>query len=403
MFGKSRTSLQTGIILAIFSLAMGILACSTINPTPVIIVRTLTPTRPLPTATTTPPQLVDTTTPSPLAKATIIVRTSFLRSGPGQNYRSNGAAKAGDIFPVFGKDPTGEWYQVNWREPTWIAAALVKLDIDPALLPTVNPETGLPAGQPLETRSLLGPSVTATLTPLDTSTPVPSDTPQPSSTATNTPTPTPTSTPTPVVADGKLEAFNFSIYKSSNGSLIVFGEVGNRGDIPIKNLRITISIFDAGNNLLDTESNFVSTPWGHNLWSDGVLYGSQTAPFEVIFDNPGSWVNYTAKLEYEVAGPSDMASHYNNLVVKNDTGRIIQDFLYNYQVTGEVENTGAFPSGNVWLVATLYDKNGSIIGIEEGATDLSQLDPGQSAPFKIKIAAHGDVAYYRLLLDAITQ
>lgn len=427
MFGKSRTASQTGIILALLSLLMGMLACTMAAPTPVILVKTFTPTLPLPSSTTTPTEPAASPTPTSLAKATIIVKTCFLRSGPGKTFRSNGAAKAGDIFPVFGKDPTGDWYQINWENPTWIAAELVKLDVDPALVPTVTLETGLAGSPPMETLQILEPSSTTTLLPTGTSTAKPSETAQPSSTATFTPQPintiSPTPgvtiqpsatlttppiqnyTPTPVVTNGKIEVSNISIYQSSDVGLgmVVYGEVSNRDVTPIKNARVTISIYGADNNLLETESRYIYTPWGQNLWSNGLLYSNQKAPFELIFNNSGLLENYKAEIEYETAGPGDTAIHYNNLAVKNDSGTAIQDFLYNYQITGEVENTGNSSCGNVWLVATLYDKNGLIVGVEEGATDLSQLSPGQSAPFNIKIATHGDVASYRLLVDAISQ
>ncbi|MCD6290177.1 MAG: SH3 domain-containing protein, partial [Anaerolineae bacterium] len=103
------------------------------SPTPVIKLRpTFTPTptpKPEPTDTPTPipptPTPSPTNTPTPLPPAAIPTTNMNVRKGPGTNYPIIGAARAGQVYLITGKNPRGDWWQIDYRgRAGWLYAPL---------------------------------------------------------------------------------------------------------------------------------------------------------------------------------------------------------------------------------------------------------------------------------------
>jgi hypothetical protein len=93
-----------------------------------------------------------------------------------------------------------------------------------------------------------------------------------------------------------------------------------------------------------------------------MLYPSEQAPFKIFFDDPGNWITYKAAFEYKEAEEREYSDHCTDLTVIIDIGRSIDDFLFNYQVTGEIENNGNSLCGPIWIIATINDENGKVVG-----------------------------------------
>jgi len=376
-------------MLFLVSLILASIACES-ESSPTRIVQGFTPSPPtIPTDTTTDitaplqetytptPQPTETTTPLSYGNATVIAANCNLRSGPGKNYAVVGNAKQGDVFPVFGKDETGEWIQVDWEKQVWISASLLKLDIEKSNLPVIVASSPSVTSTQALVQEVTQPVGTPTLAPIGTS------------------------TVTPIVSNGFIEVFNISTY-NSDGDLIIYGEVRNIGDKPVKHAEVSITLYDVNGNLLDTDSATVSAPLEFSAWYFGILYPSEQAPFRIIFDNPGNWKEIRTSIEYEEATESDYSDQYKDLRVIHDTGRAINEWLFNYKVSGEIENIGDITCGPVRIVVTLYNNKGQIVGMEEtGMTDVERLNPGETAPFTVEVYARGPVAYYRIIVAAI--
>ena len=327
-----------------------------------------------------------TSTPSPAGIATINVSRVNLRIGPGTNYAIAGKAESGDIFPIYGKISNGDWLWIDWSQPVWVATELVEIGVDMSIIPVVKDN----AGTTVTADILNSPTPEIVVTePISTSEAIG------------------TTTPTPVAVKARVEVVNLTSYQSTSGfvDLIFMGEVLNLRNEPLKKIDVTIELLDANGNLLDFESGRVKTPWGFNLWNTGVLYPSLKAPYRVSFDDPGSWTEFNVSIDYSLADRKDIENHHREVEVINDTGRPIDDILYNYQITGEVKNTGFVHCYNTWIVATLFDNDGNVIGINETVTDIDtdndKLVPGETVPFKIEMYARGEVAYYELIFFAI--
>lgn len=60
------------------------------------------------------------------------------------------------------------------------------------------------------------------------------------------------------------------------------------------------------------------------------------------------------------------------------------------EVVGEIKNAGTSPMRFVEAIVTFY-KDGKIVNVSSGFTMVSELAPGQSAPFKVMTTLKGDL------------
>ncbi len=112
------------------------------------------------------PQEPATATPTPEPVAIVDIELMNVRGGPGTNYRVIGTASRGSRFRVIGKNPAGDWWEVDFNgQRGWLFGELVTTQN----VANVPVETNIPTPPP-------------TPTPLP---PTPTPTPAP-------PTPTPT-------------------------------------------------------------------------------------------------------------------------------------------------------------------------------------------------------------------
>ncbi len=110
-----------------------------------------------PTAT---PTTAPTATPAPTNPQVTLTQVVNIRGGPGTNYNVVGSGNAGQTFPVTGKNPAGDWWQITFNgQPAWIYAPLVTpqntgavavaANIPPApTLPPPPPATNTPVPPP---------------------------------------------------------------------------------------------------------------------------------------------------------------------------------------------------------------------------------------------------------------
>ncbi|MCB8941598.1 MAG: hypothetical protein H6655_24540 [Ardenticatenaceae bacterium] len=212
-----------------------------------------------------------------------------------------------------------------------------------------------------------------------------------------TDTPQPTETPTPKL---QVELVSATDYQS-DGNLVIYGEVFNSGDLPAKEPDVRVTLYDEAGSVLVTESSFVDLPLALSLWFTGVLYPGEKAPFTILVNDPGEWTSYDIDLVYEEANRRDFEEHCREFLVSNDSGRAIDDLLYNYRVSGEIKNTGEKECGPVRFSVTLYDVQGNVVGVNTYMSDVDPFAPQEEYPFSVEIFARGDVDSYAILTRAI--
>lgn len=103
---------------------------ATPSPIPTLAKKTVTIVQPTSTATITATGAISGTSAT-------VLRDANLRAGPGTSYAIAGAAKAGQIVTIVGKNSDASWYHLASGQ--WIAAFLVKVKeaFSPASAPSV--------------------------------------------------------------------------------------------------------------------------------------------------------------------------------------------------------------------------------------------------------------------------
>jgi hypothetical protein len=110
-----------------------------------------TPTPAKPTATPQPPA---TTAPPPTAPPPTAEKAQLspnsgtvnVRSGPGTNYARIGEASQGQTFEITGKNPGGDWWQINFNgQPAWVFGGMVTAN---AAAGNVQVAQNIPAAPP---------------------------------------------------------------------------------------------------------------------------------------------------------------------------------------------------------------------------------------------------------------
>lgn len=129
------------------------------------------------------PTVAPTNTPAPANPQVTLTQIVNVRGGPGTNYNVLGAGNPGQVFPVTGKSPAGDWWQINFNgQSGWVFGQLVT---------------------PLNTESV---AVAANIPPAPTAPPPPP--------ATNTPVPQPTQPPAaaqPTAAPAPSTNYRFNV------------------------------------------------------------------------------------------------------------------------------------------------------------------------------------------------
>ena len=98
------------------------------TPTPAAIQPTQPPAAEQPTDTPPPPPPTDTPAPQ-VAKAVVTAPQANLRKGPGTTHPKAGVVKQGDEFVVLGKNPAGDWLEIQVNgQPAWIFSNLVRVE-----------------------------------------------------------------------------------------------------------------------------------------------------------------------------------------------------------------------------------------------------------------------------------
>lgn len=191
----------------------------------------------------------------------------------------------------------------------------------------------------------------------------------------------PTAVPTPTPVALKIEGLAF--YRTPVDTLWCLGEVVNVSGHPAEEVQVQVSLHDEQGRLLASGRAFSELH---------ILAGEGRAPFAILFTAPPS--NFAQYQTLVVGGvPSThLGPRYPDLAITDHWGGWLDE--NNYQVRGEVHNTGQFEAEQVALVVTLYDPQGHVVAARtvEIAADL--FLPGAVAPFEVTLAPLGEVARY---------
>jgi LysM repeat protein len=191
----------------------------------------------------------------------------------------------------------------------------------------------------------------------------------------------PTAIPTPTPVALRIEGLAF--HRTPVDSLWVLGEVINLSGRPAEEIQVHISLHDEQGQLLASGGAFTQLD---------ILAAGGRSPFAVLFNAPpSSFAQYQTRILNGVPH-THLGPRYPDLVVMKDHGEWLDE--HNYQVRGEVHNSGDADAEQVAVVITLYDEQDRVVGARTVGIPAEVFLTGAMAPFEVTLAPMGPVARY---------
>lgn len=191
----------------------------------------------------------------------------------------------------------------------------------------------------------------------------------------------PTVVPTPTPVALKIQGLAF--YRTPVDSLWCLGEVLNVSGQPAEEVQVRISLHDEQGRLLAAGQAFTQLD---------ILAAGSRAPFAVLFSAPPtSFAQYQTQILGGVLS-THLGPRYPDLEVMRDQGQPLDQ--ENYQVQGEVHNTGQADAERVAVVVTLYDEQDRVVAARAVDIAVEMFLAGAQAPFDVILTPLGQPARY---------
>jgi LysM repeat protein len=191
----------------------------------------------------------------------------------------------------------------------------------------------------------------------------------------------PTAVPTPTPVALRIQGLAF--HRTPVDSLWCLGEVVNLSGRPAEEVQVRVSLHDEQGRLLTSGAAFTQL--------DIVAAGGR-APFAILFAAPPtSFAQYQTQVVGGVPN-THLGPRYPDLEVVEGWGDWLDD--NNYEVRGEVHNTGQADAEQVAIVVTLYDAEDHLVGARTEGIPAEVFLAGAKAPFALTLTPFGPVARY---------
>jgi LysM repeat protein len=191
--------------------------------------------------------------------------------------------------------------------------------------------------------------------------------------------PTVVPTPTPVA----IQIQGLAFHRTPVESLWCMGEVVNLSGRPAEEVQVRVSLHDEQGQLLTSGAAFIQLD---------ILAAGGRSPFAILFSAPPtSFAQYQTQVLSGVPH-THLGPRYPDLEVVEDWGGWLDDD--NYQVRGQVHNSGEADAERVAIVVTLYDEEDHVVGARTVSIPAEVFLAGAMAPFEVTLTPLGPVDRY---------
>ena len=157
----------------------------------------------------------------------------------------------------------------------------------------------------------------------------------------------------------------------------------NLSSRPAEEVQVRVTLHDAQGQLLASGAAFTQLD---------ILAAHGRSPFGILFAAPpANFVQYQTQVLSGVHS-THLGPRYPNLAVTEKWGGRLDE--NNYQVRGQVGNTGQAEAKKVAIVVTLYDEQSHVVGARAVGILADVFLPGAIAPFDVTLTPLGPVARY---------
>jgi LysM repeat protein len=180
---------------------------------------------------------------------------------------------------------------------------------------------------------------------------------------------TPTPTPMPVHVSSQANV------RTTAGDAVVLGQVVNESPSGVEEVTIQIELLDDKGAVVHTVTTIAMAD---------VIPREGQAPFAMVITGAPPYEDVAARVIRALPEVPARLVH-QDLVVAEATGRAAFDRTF--VISGKVRNMGAEPALDVYVVVTLYGREGAVIGAARQA--LGALDPGSRTVFQVNLVPIG--------------
>jgi hypothetical protein len=194
----------------------------------------------------------------------------------------------------------------------------------------------------------------------------------------------------PVAAAASAVVQNDSMWIDSLGLLHVVGEVKNTGDVWLRFVKITGTLRDATNGIVDVVLTYTLLHY---------VPPNEAAPFDMIeVDTAKSArvASYSLAVEFQETTPIAQ-----QLVILNTADS--KDSLGWLEIVGEVQNNAPGPSAYTQVTGTFYDTTGKTVYVGMTYTSPSEIPSGGKNSFKLIVTGDersSKVATYKITAES---
>jgi LysM repeat protein len=177
-----------------------------------------------------------------------------------------------------------------------------------------------------------------------------------------------------------IEISGPSTYSSVGGGVWVLGEVQNTGGHAVELIQVEVTLLDQDEVILAEETVWV-TPL--------TLQAGGKAPFGLLFPSFDG-AKTVVRTSIAAGRPvHELGSRYLDLAVSGAEVTIGRNPI---EVEGQLDNVGGQTAGQISIITTFYDDQGTVTGFHEKRLE-GALAPGESMPFQFVALPPGGRAH----------
>lgn len=193
------------------------------------------------------------------------------------------------------------------------------------------------------------------------------------------------STPIPL----QVRVAQIDAYLTQVGSLWLLGEVVNEGEVAVENVQVEVWLTAADGAPLTAVSGWVAA---------SIIPTGEKAPFAILVNEPPASFAYPVVAVIGGQSVVDLGNRSLAAVVMTHQFSVTEGMV---GINGRIQNQADAPLTQIGLVATLYDAQGRVSGLQQ--IDIEGVvASGETAVFQLNAAPPGaEVVDIRLLTQAV--
>lgn len=182
--------------------------------------------------------------------------------------------------------------------------------------------------------------------------------------------------------DSQLLVTHASHYRTSTGAVVVQGVIENRSALAVGPVEIAVSLLSDSGATITT---------GQALHKPTLLRAGARAPWSAIMRNVPAFKD--VRVQAQARPLDDLIAQFVYQDLRSDGVTTVPAAPpFNLpKISGQIVNTGSKTAALVNVLVAVYAADGQLVAVDTTTAKLSEIAPGQSAPFEFTFLTANDV------------